>query len=67
MTIVVVGLNYRTAPIELREMLTLAGDTMRIALDALHIPAVGCALVSQASVTHDPCTLQCIFLATTRQ
>lgn len=40
MTIVFVGLDYRTAPVELRECLYLAGDDLRRALVALHGGAV---------------------------
>ena len=35
MTIVVVGLNYRTAPVEIREKLTLSGCGLQIALQTL--------------------------------
>jgi glutamyl-tRNA reductase len=35
-TIVLTGINYQTAPLELRERLFLAGDVLDHALDALH-------------------------------
>lgn len=35
MTIVVVGLNYRTAPVEIREKLTLSGYQLQMALETL--------------------------------
>ncbi|MDL1882231.1 glutamyl-tRNA reductase [Anaerolineae bacterium CFX8] len=36
-TIVVVGLNYRTAPVEIREKLTLSGCALQIALEDLRV------------------------------
>ena len=40
MTIVLVGLDYRTTPLELRERLHLSGDNLHCALDALHSEAL---------------------------
>lgn len=37
MAVVVVGLNYRTAPIEIREKLTLSGCALQIALEDLRV------------------------------
>lgn len=54
MTIVVVGLNYRTAPIEIREKLTLSGYALQIALEELRgVDALDTAYPPQSAASID--------------
>lgn len=45
MTIILVGLNHRTAPLELREKLTLTGYALSLALEDLHSEALHEAVI----------------------
>ena len=53
MRIVMVGLNHRTAPVELREKVALAGDDLDAALTelTLRFPAAECAVLSTCNRT----------------
>ncbi|MCC7448528.1 MAG: glutamyl-tRNA reductase [Anaerolineae bacterium] len=53
MSIVLVGLNHRTAPVELREQLSLTGCALQMALEELHIanqPESQSAVVQEAVI-----------------
>lgn len=48
MSIILIGLDHRTAPLDLREQMALSGDALRAALDDLH--AVPGVLVQEAAI-----------------
>ncbi len=58
MSIVLVGLNHRTAPVELREQLTLTGCALRMALEELHIENASEAGAEQHRAPDSPTVLR---------
>ncbi|MCZ7544195.1 MAG: glutamyl-tRNA reductase [Anaerolineae bacterium] len=58
MSIVLVGLNHHTAPVALREQLTLTGCALRMALEELHIENASEAGAQQARAPGSPPVLR---------